>query len=374
MHRKYMERALELAALGKGNTNPNPMVGAVLVKDNRIIGEGFHNGYGGPHAEVVAFHQATEDVTGATLYVTLEPCAHHGKTPPCADLIVRKGVKEVHVALVDPNPLVAGRGIRILEAAGIKVHVGEMEDQARALNEVFLHYITAGRPYVVLKTAMTLDGKIATVTGASKWITGEEARRHVHLWRKHMGGILVGIGTILEDDPELNVRYHEDIRRQPARIVVDSAGRIPLEARVLRRGEDTPVIVATTERMPLEKRQMLERQGVQVLLCPSTPEGVDLAFLLKALGKMKIDSILVEGGGRMNHSFLQSGLVDKALFYIAPKIFGGETARTPVEGAGVRDVEQAYAFRFQEIVRFDEDILIVAQPERRDDNDVHRPD
>lgn len=374
MHRKYMERALELAALGKGNTNPNPMVGAVLVKDGRIIGEGFHNGYGGPHAEVVAFDKATEEVAGATLYVTLEPCAHHGKTPPCADLIVRKGVREVHVAMVDPNPLVAGRGIRILEAAGIMVHVGAMEDQARALNEIFLHYITTGRPYVVLKTAMTLDGKIATVTGASKWITGEDARRHVHLWRKRVGGILVGIGTVLEDDPELNVRYHEDVQRQPARIVVDSAGRIPLEAKVLRRGEDTPVIVATTERMPLEKRRILESQGVQVLLCPSTAEGVDLAFLLEALGRIKVDSVLVEGGGRMNHSFLQSGLVDKALFYIAPKIFGGETARTPVEGAGVQDVEHAYPFRFQEIVRFDDDILIVAQPKRRGDNDVHRLD
>lgn len=365
MKEEFMRRALELAEKGRGNTNPNPMVGAVIVKDGRIIGEGYHKIYGGPHAEVEAFLQADGDVEGSDLYVTLEPCAHYGKTPPCAEAIVRKKIRRVYVAVMDPNPLVAGKGIQMLRDAGIEVETGLLEDSARALNEIFFQFITTKRPYVIMKSAMTLDGKIATVTGAARWITGSAARTHVHEWRRRVGAVMVGIGTVLKDNPRLNVRLSREIQRHPLRIVVDSHGRLPQDARILENLEEEPLLVATTKAITVEKKAMLISMGAEVMVCPDKEGKVDLSYLMHELGKRKIDSILLEGGGILNYAFLEEGLVDKVLIYVAPIIFGGKDASTPVEGKGVAYPNEAFKLEILEIHHFDDDILIEAQMKKR---------
>ncbi len=337
----YMERALALAAKGRGTTTPNPMVGAVIVKDGRIIGEGYHIRAGEGHAEVNAFRNAVEDVTGATMYVTLEPCSHYGKTPPCADKIVEKKIGRVVVGALDPNPLVAGRGIEKIRNAGIPVVTGILAEKSVALNEVFMKYIVTKRPFVLLKAAMSLDGKIATVGGESQWISCETSREEVHRLRHELTGIMVGIGTVLADDPMLNCRIPGG--KQPVRIVVDSHLSIPENSRLAGSAKEFPLIVAAVEGSDAAKKERLEAENVQVLEVPADAGGhVDLNRLMDALGEMKIDSILLEGGGRLAEGALQAGIVDKVQFYIAPMLIGGEAAKTPVEGRGIAALSQAW--------------------------------
>ncbi|MFT9493952.1 bifunctional diaminohydroxyphosphoribosylaminopyrimidine deaminase/5-amino-6-(5-phosphoribosylamino)uracil reductase RibD [Anaerosolibacter sp.] len=358
MELKYMHRALLLARKGVGYTRPNPLVGAVIVKEDRIIGEGYHGIYGGPHAEINAFNNATEDVRGATMYVTLEPCSHYGKTPPCAHAIVEKGINKVVVAMVDPNPLVAGRGVDILKSNGIEVITGILEDEAKTLNEVFIKYITRGLPFCLLKTAMTLDGKIAAHTGDSRWITNKKSRGYVHELRHQYAGIMVGIGTVLADDPMLTTRLENGIGIDPVRIIVDSHGRIPLESRVLHLSSSAKTLIATTDQIPKEKLLALQSLGAEVILLPSIQGQVSLPDLTKALGERKLDSILLEGGSTLNYAALEAGIVDKVMAFISPKLLGGAHAKTPIGGQGKSLVRDAIQLKNISIHRFDEDILI----------------
>ncbi len=337
----YMERALALAARGRGTTTPNPMVGAVIVKDGRIIGEGYHIRAGEGHAEVNAFKNAAEDVTGATMYVTLEPCSHYGKTPPCADKIVEKKIGRVVVGALDPNPLVAGRGIEKIRNAGIPVVTGVLAEESIALNEVFMKYIVTKRPFVVLKAAMSLDGKIATADGESQWISCEASREEVHRLRHELTGIMAGIGTVLADDPMLNCRIPGG--KQPVRIIVDSHLSIPENSKLAGSAREFPLVVASVEKADASKKARLEVMGAKVIEIPANQDGhVDLNALMERLGEMKIDSILLEGGGRLAEGALKAGIVDKVQFYIAPVLIGGEGAKTPVEGRGIETLSQAW--------------------------------
>ncbi len=337
----YMERALALAARGRGTTTPNPMVGAVIVKDGRIIGEGYHIRAGEGHAEVNAFKNAAEDVTGATMYVTLEPCSHYGKTPPCADKIVEKKIGRVVVGALDPNPLVAGRGIEKIRNAGIPVVTGVLAEESIALNEVFMKYIVTKRPFVVLKAAMSLDGKIATADGESQWISCETSREEVHRLRHELTGIMAGIGTVLADDPMLNCRIPGG--KQPVRIIVDSHLSIPENSKLAASAKEFPLVVASVEKADASKKARLEVMGAKVIEIPANQDGhVDLNALMERLGEMKIDSILLEGGGRLAEGALKAGIVDKVQFYIAPVLIGGEGAKTPVEGRGIETLSQAW--------------------------------
>ncbi|HSQ33542.1 MAG TPA: bifunctional diaminohydroxyphosphoribosylaminopyrimidine deaminase/5-amino-6-(5-phosphoribosylamino)uracil reductase RibD [Peptostreptococcaceae bacterium] len=354
---KYMKRALELAQKGIGYTSPNPLVGAVIVKNGKIIGEGYHEVYGSNHAEINAFKSAREDVKGATMYVTLEPCSHYGKTPPCAHAIVEKGIKKVVIGLKDPNPLVSGKGIQILKDNGIEVVSGVLEEEGRKLNEIFLKYITTKLPFCIMKTAMTLDGKIAAYTGDSKWITGEISRKYVHKLRHRVSGIMVGIGTILKDDPFLNTRLEDGEGKDPIRIIVDSKLRIPLQANVLNLKSNAKTIIATTQNADMDKLKALEERGAEVIITPSI-DKVDLVFLMKALGERKIDSILLEGGSELNYSALNEGIVDKVNSFIAPKIIGGSSSKTPVGGIGKSYMKDAINLKDINIHAFDNDIMI----------------
>jgi diaminohydroxyphosphoribosylaminopyrimidine deaminase/5-amino-6-(5-phosphoribosylamino)uracil reductase len=354
----YMERALELAMKGAGKTSPNPLVGAVIVKDGRIIGEGYHEVYGGPHAEVNAVASATEDVEGSTIYVTLEPCSHYGKTPPCAELLVRKKFRKVVIAMTDPNPLVSGRGIAMLLDAGIEVVTGVLEAEARRQNEIFLKYIQTRRPFVIMKTAMTLDGKIATTTGASKWVTGEAAREEVHRLRNRVSAIMVGVNTVLRDDPSLTTRL-PDGGTDPVRIIVDSTLRIPLDAKILTLDSPKKTVVATTKRADREKLDALaSMDNVEVITVPEKDSRVDLSWLMGWLGECRIDSVLVEGGSELNFSMLEEGLVDKVVTFIAPKLFGGREAKTPVGGEGFAKVEDAVLLQDIRMETFGDDIMV----------------
>ena len=337
----YMDHALKLALKGQGMTTPNPMVGAVIIKNGRIIGEGYHAKAGERHAEVVAIENAIEVVTGATLYVTLEPCSHYGKTPPCTELIIEKDIERVVIAVLDPNPMVAGRGVKRLRECGISVTVGVLEKQAQRLNEVFMKYIVTKRPFVVYKSSMSLDGKIATSTGESQWITCEESRKDSHSLRHIYTGIMVGIGTVLADDPLLNCRM--DGGKQPVRIVVDSSLRIPEESRLVQTADTYPLIVATTSKGNEAKKRRLRAYGANVWNMPSDEQGrVDLPGLMKCLGENEVDSLIIEGGGRLAEQALNVGIVDKMIVYIAPQIIGGKDAKTPVEGKGIQCLSDAW--------------------------------
>ncbi|HEX3030816.1 MAG TPA: bifunctional diaminohydroxyphosphoribosylaminopyrimidine deaminase/5-amino-6-(5-phosphoribosylamino)uracil reductase RibD [Bacillota bacterium] len=357
--RQYMKQALELAAMARGRTSPNPMVGAVVVKDNNIVGTGYHQKAGTPHAEVHALKAAGKDARGATIYVTLEPCSHHGRTPPCVEAILRAGISRVVAAMTDPNPLVAGRGLEQLRQAGVEVISGVMEAEARQLNEKFLKYITTKRPFVLLKAAMTMDGKIATHTGDSRWVTGEEARGYVHQLRDEYDAIMVGIGTVLADDPALTTRRPGVEGRDPIRIILDSEGRLPLEARVLTQSSDAPTVVAVTDRAPLHKLGQLEAAGARILRIKKDPEGrVDLLDLMDQLGQREISSVMLEGGAVVNSAALAAGIVDKVAMFIAPKIVGGIDAASPVGGQGVELMNQALELLNPTVRQFGRDILI----------------
>lgn len=356
----YMAKALELAKLGIGYTNPNPLVGAVIVKDGRIIGEGYHKKYGDAHAEINAFRNATEDVAGATMYVTLEPCSHFGKTPPCANAIVEKGIKRVVIAMKDPNPLVAGKGIAILRDHSIEVTTGVMEKEAKHLNEVFIKFITTDLPFCTLKTAMTLDGKIAAYTGDSRWITNAKSRKYVHELRHRFSSIMVGIGTVIADDPLLTTRLDNIHGKNPIRIVVDTKGTIPLDAKVLITNENTKTILATTEAINKEKLKHIKDTGTEVIITPLKDSRVDLPSLMKSLGDMKIDSVLLEGGSTLNYTALKEGIVDKVISFIAPKIIGGASSKTPVGGDGIPYMKDAITFNNISVSKLSDDVMIEA--------------
>lgn len=354
----YMELALKYAKKGCGWVSPNPMVGAVVVKNGKVIGAGYHEQYGGLHAERNALASCTESPQGATLYVTLEPCCHFGKTPPCTDAIIESGIRRVVVGSVDPNPLVAGKGIEILRQNGIEVTQGVLNEACTMLNNVFFHFIRTKTPYVVMKYAMTMDGKIATRSGESKWITGEAARGRVQQDRHRYTGIMVGVGTVLADNPLLTCRLSEG--KNPIRIICDSQLRTPLKSQVVKTAEQIPTILATC--CSDEERARLYREaGCEVLALPSKDGHIDLRALMVALGERTIDSVLLEGGGTLNWSALKSGIVNKVQAYVAPRLFGGCEAKSPVEGFGVENPEYAFRLTSPHVTRLGDDILLESE-------------
>ena len=356
----YMLQAIQLAKQGEGWTNPNPMVGAGIVKNGRIIGKGYHKKCGELHAERNAIASLTESAEGATIYVTLEPCCHYGKTPPCTEAIIEQKIKRVVIGSRDPNPKVSGKGIKMLQEAGIEVIEDFMREECDRLNPVFFHYITTKTPYVVMKYAMTLDGKIATKTGASKWITGEAARAEVQHMRHRYMGIMAGIGTVLADDPMLNVRVEG--WKSPIRILCDSGLRIPLDGQIVKSAGKYRTIVAYADSENTEaKRKRLHEMGVETICCPDENNQVDLKKLMKYLGEEGIDSILLEGGGTLNDSALRAGIVQEVQAFIAPKLFGGMNSKTPVEGIGVRFPSEAVKLKCTDICQIGEDIRITCQ-------------
>ncbi|MCX6282827.1 MAG: bifunctional diaminohydroxyphosphoribosylaminopyrimidine deaminase/5-amino-6-(5-phosphoribosylamino)uracil reductase RibD [Bacteroidetes bacterium] len=355
--KKYMRRALSLAARGAGFVCPNPLVGAVVVKDGEIVGEGWHELFGGPHAEVNAIARAGEQARGADLYVNLEPCNHQGKTPPCTELIIRSGINKVVIGMKDPNPLVNGQGSSLLRQNGIEVHTGIMEKESRKLNEVFIKFITTHLPFVTFKYAMTIDGKIATVDNASRWITGEESRKIVHRLRSSISAVMVGVDTVIFDDPLLNIRLPGKRKISPLKVITDSQLRMPLEAKVLV-NDPQLCLIATTEKADIKKILEIRRRGSQVLVCPAKDNRVDLPFLFEQLGKMDIAGVLLEGGSTLAFSALEEGLVDKVIAFVAPKILGGATAPTPVGGMGIPGMEGAINLRDLKVRKVGEDLMI----------------
>ncbi|MEA3493890.1 MAG: bifunctional diaminohydroxyphosphoribosylaminopyrimidine deaminase/5-amino-6-(5-phosphoribosylamino)uracil reductase RibD [Candidatus Margulisiibacteriota bacterium] len=352
---RFMREAHSLAESAEGRTTPDPMVGAVLVKGGRIVSMGYHGEVTTPHAEAWAIQKAEKEAKGATLYVNLEPCSHFGNNPPCAKLIADAGIKEVIVSMRDPNPLVRGKGFRILKRAGVKVRVGLLEEEAKRLNEVFIKYITTKMPFVAIKAAMTIDGKIATKTGASRWVAGKASRRYAHHMRNNYDAILVGLNTVLVDNPKLTVRLVKKIKN-PIRIVLDAYARTPLKADVLGNGARTIIIVGP--RAPKKKIDALRKKGAEILSIRTKKARIDMKALMRKLAKMQITSVLVEGGGEVVASAIEAGVADKAYFFLAPKIFGGRDAKTGVEGEGVRFPSQAVWLRNVHIEHLEENMLV----------------
>lgn len=362
MDEKWMRQALALARQGRGSTSPNPLVGAIIVKNQKIIGAGYHQKAGTPHAEIHALKRAGANAVGGTMYVTLEPCCHYGKTPPCTQAIIKAGIKKVVVATVDPNPLVSGQGIKQLQEAGIQVITGILADQARRLNEVFFKYVTTGMPFCILKMAMTLDGKIATTTGDTRWISGSEARRVTHQLRSHCDAILVGINTVLNDDPQLTTRLDKGKGRDPLRIILDSKLRIPQEAKVCTLLSSAPTMVATTANHDPEKRRMLANKGVEVLVVDDRKGRVDLNSLMRILANKGITSVLIEGGSTVAAEAMEAGIIDKLYWFIAPKIIGGSKAPTPIGGKGQAKLSNAWKFDIVAARSCGQDLLMVLYP------------
>ena len=365
-HEIYMQQALNLAEQGRGRTSPNPLVGAVIVKNGLIAGTGWHREAGTPHAEIHALNEAGNKAKGSTMYVTLEPCCHYGRTGSCAEALIEAGVKTVVAAMADPNPQVSGRGFDMLRAAGIEVIEGVLAEKAAKQNEVFMKWIITGLPFVALKTAMTIDGKIATRTGHSRWISGPESRQRVHRLRDQHDGILVGINTVLADNPQLTVRLPEG-GINPVRIILDSYARTPTLSHVIHDGQ-APTIIAVSPAAPQNRVDTLHKSGAEILVIPQTSKGLDLSALLKQLGQRStpITSILVEGGAAVNGSLLDSGLVDKVYWFIAPKIIGGCTSASPVGGEGVDYMEQAIELNDPVWTPVGDDMLLTAYTKRRE--------
>ena len=361
LNEEYMRRAISLAKKGCGYTNPNPLVGAVIVKDGKIIGEGYHEKIGELHAERNALKNCKEDPEGAEIYVTLEPCCHYGKTPPCTQALIEAGIKKVYVGNTDPNPKVAGGGIKILKEHGIEVETGILEEECRQLNDIFFHYIQSDIPYTALKYAMTLDGKIATAAGESKWITSETAREHVHKLRHQYAAIMAGIGTVLADDPMLNARIENG--NDPIRVICDSNLRIPLKSKIVTTAGQIRTIIATTSNDEGKIRN-LTQMGCEIIKTTEENGRVNLKELLRKLRKMEIDSVLTEGGGTLNEALIQNGCVHKVYAYIAPKLVGGETAKTPVEGKGISKLKDAVIFDELKATALGNDILLEGKVKR----------
>ncbi len=362
----FMRRAIELAKRGIGAVNPNPLVGAVIVKNNQILAEGWHERFGELHAERNAIrhflekHEADE-LKGSTIYVTLEPCCHYGKTPPCTDAIIENGFARVVIGSNDPNPLVAGKGIKILKDAGINVDAEFLKQECDALNFIFFHYIATKRPYITLKYAMTMDGKIATATGKSKWITGEAARQRVHEDRNRYMAIMVGVGTVAADNPELTCRLPgKTVCRNPIRIICDTALRTPLESRIVNTARDIRTIIATSCADCDKQRPYLDK-GVEFIIIPQKDNHIDLETLVQKLGEMGIDSIILEGGGTLSFSALKCRIVNRVQAYIAPKLFGGADAKTPVEGRGIDEVNECIKLTDMSVTKVGEDILLESE-------------
>ena len=347
-----MRKTFELALRGSGLVSPNPMVGCVLAKGGKIVAQGWHPCYGGPHAEAMALRKAGKKARGCTAYVNLEPCGHWGKTPPCADALVRAGIRKVVAAVPDPNPLTAGKGTRRLRSAGIPVRFGLLAEEARHLNRAYFTWIKKHRPYVLLKAAVTLDGKIATRTGESQWITGPQARSHVHELRSRSDAVLVGIGTVLQDNPELTSHGKG---KNPLRIVLDTRLRIPADAKLL--SPKAPTLVVTSARRLGNHFRILQKPNIFVMGLSCRGPLIPLRQLLKELAKMSIQQVLVEGGGEVHASFLKERLADEVLFFIAPKIVGGRKAKTAVEGEGASSIEKAVAVRHWEWTQLGPDLL-----------------
>jgi diaminohydroxyphosphoribosylaminopyrimidine deaminase/5-amino-6-(5-phosphoribosylamino)uracil reductase len=351
---KFMCLAIELARKAKGRTSPNPMVGAVIVKDGEIVGTGYHQKAGTPHAEIHAIRDAGEKAKDATIYVSLEPCSHYGRTGPCTQAIISAGLSRVVMAMMDPNPRVNGKGKSILESHGISVTNGILENEARKLNEFFIKYITTGLPFVILKTAMTLDGKIATHSGKSKWITSEDSRKLVHQIRDEVDAIMVGIGTVIKDDPSLTTRLLDGI-------ILDSHARIPLDSKILNLNSNAKTIVAITSSAPQERIEQI-KQHADILTISEKDGKIDLQELMKKLGQMEITSVMIEGGADVNASALKAGIVDRVMFFIAPKLFGGKDAPSPIGGDGIDEPSEAIKLKDMSVERIGEDILIIGVP------------
>lgn len=355
---QYMRLALDLALKGGGHVNPNPLVGAVIVKDGQIIGSGYHERYGGLHAERNALASCSVSPEGATLYVTLEPCCHYGKTPPCTEAIIENKISRVVIGSSDPNPLVAGKGVRQLRSHGIQVDEGLLQAECDRINQVFFHFISRRTPYVVMKYAMTMDGKIAAASGQSQWITGEEARKNVHKDRSFYTAIMVGIGTALTDDPLLTCRIPGG--RNPVRIICDTHLRLPLSSRIAATASEVPTIILTCCK-EAEKRAALEKAGCRILFVPEKDGHVDLSEAMKLLGEQNIDSILLEGGASLNWSALKSGIVNKVQVYIGSVIFGGAASKSPVGGPGAAFPKDGFRLSAPEIRVFGNDILLESE-------------
>ncbi len=357
-HKIYMRLAIELAKKALGATNPNPMVGACVVKGGRVLGAGYHRKAGLSHAEVNALKSAGKMSGGATLYVTLEPCDHYGRTPPCTDAIIESGIKRVVIGMKDPNPINNGRGIRRLRRRGIEVLVGVLEGEVRSINRPYIKFVTRRLPFVTLKLAQSLDGKIATHTGDSRWITGKDSRRYVHALRGEVDAVMVGVGTVLRDDPRLTVRTRRVQRKKITRIIVDSHLRTPLKARIFKDKDRAPVLIAAREGAGASRRKALEKKGAEVVITRPKDGRVDLKDLLRRLALRGIMHVLVEGGGELAAGILKERLADRMLLFIAPKIIGGRDAVTSVEGGGAGLVSGAIRILNLNVKRFSEDILI----------------
>ncbi|ALG47940.1 bifunctional diaminohydroxyphosphoribosylaminopyrimidine deaminase/5-amino-6-(5-phosphoribosylamino)uracil reductase RibD [Clostridium perfringens] len=356
----FMKKALELARKGEGYVNPNPLVGAVIVKDGEIIGQGYHEFFGGNHAEINAINSSIKSTEGATIYVTLEPCCHYGKTPPCIEAIIKNKFKRVVVGTLDPNPLVSGKSIKILRESGIEVKVGVLEKECIRLNEIFNFYIKENRPFIALKWAMTLDGKIATKEFKSKWITNKKSREFVHSLRNKYSSIMVGINTVLKDNPDLRCRLNKnkELERKHFRIVLDSKLRIPLDSEILKNQNESKTLIFTTNKKDKIKNEKLKDIGIEVIEVNLDEGKININQVLECLKEKNIDSVLIEGGGNLNFTFLENKKVNKIYAFVAPKVFGGKNAITPVEGEGIRNVLDAFEFPEVNLKNFDKDILI----------------
>ncbi|MEG2200371.1 MAG: bifunctional diaminohydroxyphosphoribosylaminopyrimidine deaminase/5-amino-6-(5-phosphoribosylamino)uracil reductase RibD [Anaerovorax sp.] len=355
---EYMKSAIQLAKKGCGFVSPNPLVGAVIVKNGEIIGKGYHEKFGQLHAERNALANCRSSPKGATMYVTLEPCCHYGKTPPCTEALIESGIAKVCIGSHDPNPLVSGKGVEALRAHGIEVVEQVLKESCDALNPVFFHYVQTGLPFVIMKYAMTMDGKIATYTGDAQWITGEEARRRVHEDRHRYTGIMVGIGTVLSDDPLLTCRIEKG--KNPIRIICDTHLRTPLSSQLVKTAKEVPTIIGTCCTDMTKQAPYLEA-NCRIITVSEKNGTMDLHALMVKLGKEKIDSILLEGGGALNWSALESGLVNSVQTYLAPKLFGGLQAKSPVSGLGVPHPDQAFFLKNSTITQIGSDILIESE-------------
>ncbi len=359
---RHLERAIELAGRARGQTSPNPMVGAVVVKEDRVIGEGVTQPPGESHAEVIALEAAAGETAGATLYISLEPCCHHGRTPPCTEAIVAAGIARVVIASDDPTPKAAGRGPGILRDEGVRVDFvdGHVAEAARMLNQPFRKHARTGRPLVIFKSAMTLDGKVATHTGDSQWISGEASRARAHRWRAESDAVAVGIGTALVDDPRLTARV-EGVARQPRRVVFDSEARLPLDSRLVKGTSELPLIVVTSRAAGRTAVQGLEAAGVDVIVATGENEAARVEHALDELGAREIQSLLLEGGPHLAGAFVEAGEIDEARIFIGPLLLGGAKARTAVEGIGVDAIASASRALHMETERIEDDVLIVAR-------------
>ncbi|HAP67262.1 MAG TPA: bifunctional diaminohydroxyphosphoribosylaminopyrimidine deaminase/5-amino-6-(5-phosphoribosylamino)uracil reductase RibD [Nitrospinae bacterium] len=364
MIEKYMKRAIDLALTAKGRTSPNPVVGAVIIKGGKIVGEGCHKKAGTPHAEVNAINSAGKNAKDGIMYVTLEPCCHKGRTPPCTKTIIKSGIKKIVIGMVDPNPIISGKGIEELNGAGIQVSTGLLEKECKRLNEVYIKYITSKKPFVLLKIAMSLDGKIATCKRESKWITSEPSRERVHNLRDEVDAVMVGIGTVLQDNPNLTVSLKRGNVKNPIRIIVDSQLRIPMDSNIIksasasRKAQKSKVIIAATKKADAKKADILREKGINVIEIEEENKRINLPNLMEELGKMEITSIMIEGGSELNSAALESGIVDKVIFFIAPKIIGGKESVPAVGGRGFEKLSDSLNIRDVTVDRCGNDIVV----------------